>query len=321
MRLRPSFLRARLLASHLYRVDRIRKRSSPLSHEPFPGEFNGGGFEREILDLVDCPSSFWGIDRCLRIAERIDAYHSHVFHMGVFARSIELGGDFRDPWTDPRFHQLQLSVLDQFFSVLAGLGIRPNRLEASYFGGMRLADRGYRLPPDRNSMVFLRRRAIRSFPVPSIANFHIGPDGGLAGPRVEVACDGVEIGNVLFACFRRRRRTLQPSNYLSTYALGLERLLSVLDRSDFLHSLGRHVECRKLVEKKVRAARFTLFERDVLSLLFGAEALASVPDDISNRQRQSLRRMVSNLRRSMNRLGLSARDVAEIVAFYRRWRD
>jgi hypothetical protein len=321
IRLNPSRLRAKLGIFHRSRVARIIKSHSPLNRDLIPGEFNVSGFQRDILDLSDTPSSFWGVDRCLRIREKIDANHSLVFHMGIFACAVDLGGDFRDPWSDTRFHALQLKVLDQFFALFGFLGIRRKRLEASYFAGMRLTSPRYDFPPDRISKTFLNRRGIRSVPVASIANLHVGREGGLAGPRVEVACDGLEIGNVLFGCLRLRKGKLQPVNYVAMYAVGLERLLSIINRGDLLTSIERHVRCRRLIARKVRPAGSPLFEREVLSLMFGAEALAAIPDQISTRQRRLVRRMGMEMKPSMLHLGLSGRDVGELVAFYRRWRD
>jgi len=321
MRLHASSLRGKLGIFHRSRVDRTIRSYSPLNRDLRAGEFNLSGFQRAILDLADAPSSFWGIDRCLRIREKIDANHSLVFHMGIFACAVDLAGDFRDPWSDTRFHALQLKVLDQFFALFGFLGIRRKRLEASYFAGMRLARPKYDFPPDRISKTFLSRCGIRSVPAPSIANLHVGREGGLAGPRVEVVCDGLEIGNVLFGCLRLRRGSLQPVNYVATYAVGLERLLSIINRGDLLTSIERHARCRRLITRKARAAGSPLFEREVLSLMFGAEALAIIPDQISTRQERLIRRLGMGMKPSMLNLGLSGTDVGELVAFYRRWRD
>ena len=55
--------------------------------------------------------------------------------------------------------------------------------------------------------------------------------------------------------------------------------------------------------------------------MFGAEALATIPDQISIRQRRLVKQMVSEMKPSTLYLGLSGRDVGELVAFYRKWRD
>ena len=321
MRLHPSRLRGKLAIFHRSRIERTIRSYSPLNRDLIPGEFNVSGFQRAILDLPDAPSSFWGIDRCLRIREKIDANHSLLFHMGIFACAVDLAGDFRDPWSDTRFHALQLKVLDQFFTLFGFLGIRRKRLEASYFAGVRLANPKYDFPPDRISKTFLNRYGIKSVPVPSIANLHVGREGGLAGPRVEVVCDGLEIGNALFGCLRLRKGKLQPVNYVATYAVGLERLLSIINRGDLLSSIERHTRCRRLLARKARAAGSPLFKREVFSLMFGAEALAAIPDQISNRQRCLVRRLGMEMKPSMLHLGLSGKDVGELVSFYRRWRD
>ena len=321
MRLNAARLRAKIGTFHRSRVDRIINSYSPINQDLIPGEFNVSGFQRAILDLPDAPSSFWGVDRCLRIREQIDANHSLVFHMGIFACAVDLAGDFGDPWSDTRFHTLQLKVLDQFFALFGFLGIRRKRPEASYFEGMRLTSPQYDFPPDRISKTFLNHRGIRSVPVPSIANLHVGREGGLAGPRVEVVCDGLEIGTVLFGCLRLRKRKLQPVNYVAMYAVGLERLLSIINRGDLLTSIERHARCRRLIARKVRSAGSPLFEKEVLSLMFGAEALATIPDQISTRQRRLVRQMGLEMKPSMLYLGLSGRDFGELVAFYRRWRD
>ena len=242
--------------------------------------------------------------------------------MGVFACAVDLGGDFRDPWSDRRFHALQLKVLDQFFALFGFLGIRRRRLEASYSTGYRYTYFQYGFPPDRISKAFLDRRGIRSVPVASHFNSYVGWDGGVAGPEVEVVCDGLEIGTVGFGCLRRRDRTLKPvTNYIATYAVGLERLLSVINRGNLLTSIERHLRCRKLIARKAKAAASPMFEREVLSLMFGAEALAAIPARVSVRQRRLVRRMGMEMKPSMLKLGLSGKDVGELVEFYRKWRD
>jgi hypothetical protein len=101
----------------------------------------------------------------------------------------------------------------------------------------------------------------------------------------------------------------------------LERLLSIINRGDLLTSIERHVRCRRLIARKARAAGSPLFEREVLSLMFGAEALAVIPDQISTSQERLVRRLGMEMKPSMHNLGLSGTDVGELVAFYRRWRD
>ena len=243
--------------------------------------------------------------------------------MGVFACAVDLSGDFRrNPWSDPRFHALQRKILDQFFGLFGFLGLRRERLEASYSAGFRWTDYRYDFPPDRISKAFLARRRIRSIPVASHFNIHVGRDGGFAGPEVEVICDGLEIGTVLFGCLKRRNRNLSPSmNYVAMYAVGVERLLSAINRGNLLTAIERHVRCRRLIARKVRAAASPMFEREVVSLMFGAEALAAMPDRVSIRHRRLVRKMGMEMQPSMLKLGLSARDVGELVAFYRRSLD
>lgn len=332
MRLSVRSLCRNLEQFHRPRAAQHIKNWSPITDNQFPGDFNVSAYRRPFLALADGPSSFWGIDRCLRVWEHVDPHRSHVFHMGLFAQSIDLQKNFKSPWEDFRFHDLQNHILNQFFSLLEFLSIDRKRIEVSYCGGCILGDHPdgrdhllknkYSFPEDRVSKQFLRQHKIRCVGVPSLANIAISDEEGtVVGLRLEVFSDDVEIGTILFHCFKIRRGILRPINYLGSYAVGLERLISVINREDFLHSIRRYAIARKLLERKVKVARSSMFNRDVMHLLFGLEALALIPDRLSMPQRKLMQQLKSDVKQLILYLGLSFEDVKELFSFFQHWKD
>jgi hypothetical protein len=317
---------------HQSRADHHVKKWSPIAGNQFPTDFNISAYFRPFLALADHPLSFWGIDRCLRMWERTDTHHSHVFHMGLFAQSVDLQGNFKTPWEDSRFHDFQRQILDQFVSLLEFLSIDRKRLQVSYCGGCvvgghpdggdRLLKNKYRFPEDRASRQFLRQRAIRCVGTPALANIAIADrEGTLAGLTLEVFCDDVEIGTILFHFFKMRNGILRPINYLAAYGVGLERLLSVIHGAGFLQSVRRYALARKILERKVKVARSSIFDRDVMRLLYGLEALALIPNRLSMPQRRLVQRLKLDVKRVILALGLAFEDVKELVSFFQGRKD
>ena len=325
-------LRRKLNQFHQSRADHHIKKWSPIAGNQFPADFNISAHVRPFLALADDPLSFWGIDRCLRIWERIDSHHSHIFHLGLFAQSIDLQGKFKTPWEDSRFHDFQWQILDQFISLLEFLCIDRKRLQVSYCGGCvvgdhpdgrdRLLKNKYRFPEDRTSRQFLRQRGIRCVGVPGLANIAIADrEGTPAGLSLEVFCDDVEIGTILFHFFKIRKGMLRPINYLASYGVGLERLVSVIQGEDFLQSVQRYALARKILERKVKVARSSMFDQDVMRLLYGLEALALIPNHLSMPQRRLVQRLKLDVKRVILDLGVPFEDVKELVSFFQSRKD
>jgi hypothetical protein len=317
---------------HRSKADRYIKKWTPIACDHFRSGFNASGFVRLFFALPDRPSSFWGIDRCLRIWEHTGSHSSHVFHQGVFAQSIDLQKNFKIPWEDSRFHDLQTQTLNQFFSLLEFLSIDDKRLQVSYCGGCvlgghpdgrdRLLKKKYRFPEDRVSRKFLRQRGIRCVGVPALDSIAMnGPEGTPVGVGLEVFCDDVEIGTILFHCFKIRNGILQPINYLAIYGVGLERLASVINGGNFLESVERYALARKILARKAEVARLRIYERDVLRLLYGLEALAVVPSRVSMSQKRLMQPVKLEVKRLILDLGLSFEDVKAVFSFFQHWKD
>ena len=320
-------LERKLLRFHRPKVEQVFWRFSPIAGRQFPGQFNVAGFYPAVLELAKRSSSFWGIDRCLRIEENIDAWHSRLFHMGVFARSLDLAGDFVAPQRDARLHDFQRDILGQFFALLDALGIPRSRLEASYFDGAILGGHPdgrdarlkteQKLPPDHVSRDCLQRLGVKCVGVPSIASVFVRPCAdSLVGPRLEVFCDGVELATIMFLCFRIRRGELVPINYVGVYGIGVERLVAVLCGKDLLHAIPRYRRGRAMIVRANPAARSTMLEREVLHVLFGLETLAAIPDQVSRAQAARIARMKGELKWFILNLGLLFGEVQELYSWF-----
>lgn len=322
-------LERRLLRFHRSKAERVLAKFSPIAGPQFPRQFNVAGFYPAVLALAERPGSFWGIDRCLRIDETVDAWHSRLFHMGVFARSLDLKSSFANAAADARFHHFQREILCQFFDALDALAIPRARLEASYFDGATLGGhpdgrdarlkKTQKLAADCASRDCLTELGVKSVGVPSIASVFIQPrEGSLVGPRVEIFFDGIEVATIMFLCFRVRRGELRPINYIGVYGMGLERLVAMLDGGDFLRSIPRYAAAREMIAAKNPAARSRMLEREIVHVLFGLEALAALPDRLTRTQARRVLRLKAELKWFILNLGLEYRDVRALYDFFRR---
>ena len=195
------------------------------------------------------------------------------------------------------------------------LGVHPD-------GKDRLLKNKYSFPEDRVSRQFLRQYKIRCVAVPALASVAMADkEGTVAGLCLEVFSDNVEIGTILFHCFKIRKGILRPINYMAGYGVGLERLVSVINQGDFLHSIRRYVLARRILERKVKVTRSSMFDRDVMRLLYGLEALALIPNRVSTPQRTLMRRLKLDTKRLILDLGLSFEDVKELFSFFQHWKD
>ncbi len=300
---------------------------SPISGMQFQGEFNVSGYHREVQQLVD--GSFWGIDRCLRLQEEVDGYHSNVFHMGIYAKGTSSSDS--NPLESGHFKQFQSSILDQFIDLLTSLGIDPKNLEATYLerfdiGGQssvgrdRALKRTYRFQTDNISKLQLENRGVTCYPLRSIQNIDIHPfEMSLVGPRVEVARNGVEFATIVYDCFRIHDGELMPTNYIGGYALGVERLFSTLNEGkEFIEIFDRYSAALEKLAFYVPVARSQLHKTDALTILFGAEALLQIRGvtSISRGQKKTLAKFKKKLDIARQNLGLSEEEFNAIVDFY-----
>lgn len=268
---------------------------SPVAGDAFPGDFNVSGYHNEIAALSQNPRSFWGIDRCIRAREEIDDAHSHVFHMGIFATSLDLQAEFIDPFSDTRFLDLQTVVLIQCLKLLQFSGLNLNELEATFsdgvtFGGADAKRRDktlrkqYTFPKDATSEKVLKEHKLVTFGVSSLANVDIHPvEGALVGPRVEIAANGIEAATVVFDCFRIEDRKLVSINYVVGYAIGVERLETVLaGKKRFIDAVQRYKVGFDVLRSVSPNIGSSLFHHEALTILSGTEALVVIGDNYSS---------------------------------------
>ncbi len=297
---------------------------SDIAGNQFQGEFNVSGFHREILDLPRKPQTLWGIDKCLRIQETPDEKHSFIFHMGIFAKSIDLENNFVDPFQDPRFHRLQEEIISQFLKVLSLFDMDLKEIEVTYLDGVtigktnegrdRLLKRKHKFPTDKVSKKLLSKKT-QLFPVKSISNIDISPtEGALVGPRLEVAYRGVEIGTIVFNCFKIKDGNLVPINYVGGYAIGIERLAISLADKNLITSIPRYKKAFKICTNHYKLTTSSLFEKEILLLIFGSEVLASIPKNPSSRhQKEKLNNLKKQLKFSLAEIGANQKLLETLI--------
>jgi len=311
---------------HKDKADLILAKFSDIAGNQFEGEFNVSGFHKEILDLPNKATSLWGIDRCLRVQDLPDSIHSFLFHMGIFAKSMDLVGDYVDPFKDNRFHTLQKEILSQFLELLGIFNIDLGEVEISYleqitFGGNtegrdKLLKRKYNFPTDEISKSFLANK-VRLIPVKSLENVDINPvKGAFVGPRLEIAYQGIEIGTVVFNCFKIGNGVLVPINYVAGYALGVERLVAALGDKHFFTSIPRYEQARKILANISTTATSSLFEKEAMVVIYGAEVLAHLTKNLSRHQNERARILRKAVKENVAALGINESVIDELVLHF-----
>lgn len=308
---------------------RVLEYQSPIANDSFPGDFNVSGYHAEIQDLSKAADSFWGIDRCLRLQEKVDAMHSYAFHMGIFAKSVDLQNNFIDPFQDHRFEEIQEQVLQQFMEALLSLGVISTDIEVTYldgaaFGGSgargrdRELQRQYVFPQDTVTKSFFENQQAKVYLVKSLANIDIRPtESALVGPRAEIALGGIEIATIVFDCFQVRGQKLMPINYVAGYAIGMERLVAALNKkANLLLAIERYQSIMNQITRLAPAVSSSLFIHESFQLAFGIEALAVVGDSYKSSKSRSemIRKLKKLLYESAAELGISADSVANLFA-------
>jgi hypothetical protein len=315
----------RLKSFHKRRAGRGLSSVSPIVSPKF-GVFNVSPFLDKIINLGDHASSFWGVDRCLRIEEAIDGLHSRIFHLAAFARSIGSHGRIHDRWHSEQFVRLQEDTLRQLLALFAWFRVDWQRLQATYFGGLkvggypdrvdRMLKRSYRLPEDNVSARVLRQHEIKAIRVAAVANLRIlqiAPRSkSLVAMAVEFHLDDIEVATGFFGCYRVKNGLLQGVNYVAGYAIGIERLTSALAGKDFLEVVPRYKQAHSIIERRIKAARLPIMAKDVREVLFGLEALAHLSPRQSHRNMILINRMKGQIKQSIHNLGLSFDDVKQI---------
>lgn len=320
-------IQSELTNFHTDKAESILTDFSDIAGHQFEGEFNVSGFHEQILALPDTVGSIWGIDRCLRIQDTPDNVHSFLFHMGIFARSVDLRGDFIEPFEDQRFHSLQKEIILQFLKLVDLFSmdfcqIEITCLDQLTFGGTsegsdRVLKRRYEFPADKISQNLLRDN-VGLIPVKSLANLDISPvEGALVGPRLEVAYRGVEIGTIVFDCFKIEKGILAPINYVAGYAIGIERLVAALRDKSFLTSISRYKNARKMLATFSKAADSSLFEKETLIVIYGAEVLAHLPKRLSRHQKEKVRVLRKRIAGSLAVLGLDKSVLHTLISGFR----
>lgn len=323
----PEEIQSALENFHKDKVDIFLGKFSDIAGHQFEGEFNVSGFHDEILDLQNKATSLWGIDRCLRVQDVQDSIHSFLFHMGIFSKSIDLGGNYVDPFKDPRFHTLQKEILSQCFALLDELRIDLSQVEVTYleritFGGTtegrdKLLKRKYDFPVDEISKDFLKDK-VRLIPVKSLANVDINPvEGAFVGPRLEIAHRGIEIGTIVFDCFKIESGVLVPINYVAGYALGIERLIASLCDKYFLTSIPRYQSAQKILATLSETVTSSLFEKETLVVIYGAEVLAHLPKTLTRHQKERVRTLRKEVTENIATLGINETVLDELILHFK----
>jgi hypothetical protein len=301
---------------------------SNIAGDQFPGEFNVSGFHKQILDLVNKPRSIWGTDKCLRIQEVVGPLHSHVFHMGIFAKSIDLQDRFVDPFKDERFHKLQKEIINQFLGLLNLFHINLKEIEISYLDGLSfggsligrdsLLKRKYAFPADAISRDILKNK-VKLFSIKSITNIDINAEeGSLVGPRLEVAYKGIEIATIVFDCFKIEHNRLKSINYVSGYALGIERLAAAINGQNLIEVTPRYNRAIRLITKNIKAANSSLFKKDLMIIIFSVETIALIPNNLSKKQKERVAKLKKNLRESLINLGVDQKKLNSLMFFFKK---
>ena len=113
-------------------------------------------------------------------------------------------------------------------------------------------------------------------------------DGALVGPRLEVAHKGIEIGTIVFDCFKIENCKLKPINYVAGYAIGIERLAISLGKGSLIDDIPRYKKASSLLCKKIKAANSSFFENNLITIIFVAEAIAAISNKLSEKQKERL---------------------------------
>ena len=303
--------------------------TSPIAGRQFPGEFNVSGFHKEVQELANKEKSFWGIDTCLRLKDKIEEHHSFLFEMGIFAKSIDLQKDFREPFKDNRFARFQEEIITQFILLIEYFGIKTKNLEATYLGSLTFGDskgrdrsliRKYTFPEDKTAQKILDKFGVRCYPVSSLANVDIHPvEGSLVGSRIEIAYRGIEIATIVFDFFKIKEGKLIPINYVGGYAIGIERLISALnERKDFLSSVPKYVNAFTILKTELPASETFLLRKNTLMILFGSEVLASVKEieKLSKSQKELFRQFKKKFLESCENIGIKKVSINKLIDFY-----
>jgi len=325
-----AIIKTKLEDFHKNKADVFIRKFSDIAGNQFSGEFNVSGFHKQILELPNKPRSIYGIDRCLRLQDIPGNLHSFLFHMTIYAKSVDLQGCYIDPFKDDRFYELQKETISQFLELLKLLKINFKELEVTYldgfsFGNMpegrdRLLKRKHKFPPDLISKNVLKDK-VKLFAVKSIANIDINAtEGSLVGPRLEIAYNGIEIATIVFDCFKIEQSTLRPINYVAGYAIGLERLIASIDSQGFLESIDRYSRALNLLAQNTMAARSSLFKKEVMGIIYATEAIPIIPSKLSPKQKERVRKLKRDLRNEMANLGIDEKMLNLITKFFKEWK-
>lgn len=301
---------------HTERADKTLDYESPINGNAFPGEFNVSGFHKEILGLPDTFHSLWGIDKCLRIQEHVSDFHSYIFHMGIFAKSVDLQGEFVESLSDERYKNLQHEICEQFFALLDALKVPVSGLEVTVAGKVSIGGtqagrdsylkRTYSLGPDTNAKDIFQSKGIGTTIIPGLANVDIHPqEGALVGLRCEVAFKGIEIATIVFDSFEVQNGHLEPINYVGGYAIGIERLYALLHDGTIDSSIPRYKQLATAL--KIEDLNTSLVRDQFLRILYGSEVLELMDskNDCSEHQQAHLRKLTNKVKEASRELGVS----------------
>ncbi len=327
--MKPDDLKEKLEEYHVRLEVPILNYTSPIAGRQFHGEFNVSGFHKEVQELANKEKSFWGIDTCLRLKDKTDDFHSFLFEMSIFAKSVDLQGDFREPFKDDRFTKFQEEVITQFMQLLKTFGIEPKNLEATYLGnttigGSKGRDKTlngkYTFPEDKHARKILNEFGVKCYPISSLTNVDIHPvEGSLVGSRIEIAYKGIEIATIVFDLFKMRKGKLIPINYVSGYAIGIERLISALNGGkDFLSFVPKYANAFTVLKSVLPASETSILREDVLTLLFGAEVFAKIKEteNLSKSQKELFRQFKKKFGESCENIGIKKASINKLIDFY-----
>ena len=219
--------------------------------------------------------------------------------------------------------ELRESVIEKFVESVKHVGLDPQNLSATYFGGGEI--KGVDLPADDKVVSLWKKHGVDNIvPITGETNFtNVKRTGEPAGPRCEIFYNHpqfsapVEIGTVVFERYILGKKLNKAKGLVYGGALGIERLAMLQENKNSIFESSLLSDGVEIVTKELESQLSPIVRSDVLRLIDALRSLAVIFATINEipkgKHRDRINKITNIAKRSFQAIGIVEKEKIERI--------
>ena len=293
-----------------------------LLNPSFPDTFAASAFHESVVSAAQKGPNEnnhkVGVEWCFRHVDiekvGVSPIYLSTFRMLVFFDVFVLTDNDDD---------LRESVIEKFVECIKHIGLDPQNLSATYFGGGKV--KSVELLADDKIVPLWKKHGVNKIvPITGDANFtNVKRAGEPAGPRCEVFYNHpefpspVEIGTVVFERYLLGKTLNKAKGLVYGGALGIERLAMLQESKSSIFESSLLNDAVEVVTKELESQLSPIVHPDVLRFVDALRSLAVIFSTIGGtprgKHRERINKITNIAKRSLQAIGILDKEKIEHI--------